>query len=45
MFTGDVGVVSMALVVVVEEVGHSLGQHLMVVRDEAVLGVTDTFVA
>ena len=31
MFTDDVGVVLMALVVVVEEVGHSLGQHLMVV--------------
>ena len=43
MFTGDSGVASIAPVVVVEEVGHSLGQHLMVVRDEAVLGVTDTF--
>ena len=37
----------MALVEVIEEVGQSPGQHLMVVvgLDEAVLGVTDTFAA
>ena len=47
MFTGDVGVASMALVKVVEEAGQSLGQHLMVVVvfDEAVLGAPDTFAA
>ena len=47
MFTGDAGVESMALVGVVEELGQSLGQHLMVVvvRDEAVLGAIDTFTA
>ena len=45
MFTGDTGVVSMALVGVVEEAGQSLGQHLMVVvvQDEAVPGATNTF--
>ena len=47
MFTDDSGVVSMALVGVVEEAGQSLGQHLMVVvvRDEVVLGAIDIFVA
>jgi len=35
----------MALVGVIEEAGHSLGHQLMVIRDEAFLGVTDTFVA
>ena len=47
MFTGGTGVVSMALVGVVEEADQSPGQHLMVVvvRDEAVLGAIDTFVA
>jgi hypothetical protein len=30
---------------VIEEVDHSLGQHLTVVGDEAVLGVTDPFAA
>ena len=47
MFTGDTGVASMALVEVIEEAGQSPGQHLMVVvvRDEVVLGVRDTFVA
>ena len=46
MFTGDASVASMALVKVIEEAGQSLGQHLMVVvvLDEAVLGVIDTFV-
>ena len=41
MFTSDVGVVSMALVDVVEEASHSLGQHLTVVGDETVLGVDE----
>ena len=38
---------SIALVGVIEEAGQSLGQHLMVVvvRDEAVPGATDTFAA
>ena len=46
MFTCDAGATSMALVDVVEEASQSLGQHLMVVivLDEAVLGVIDTFV-
>jgi ABC-type thiamine transport system substrate-binding protein len=39
----DAGEVSIAVLTVVEEAGHSLGQHLMVVRDETVLGVIDTF--
>ena len=45
MFTGDSGVASIALVGVVEEACHILGQHLMVVvvLDEAVPGATDTF--
>ena len=30
---------------IIEEVGHSLGHQLMVVQDEAFLGVIDTFVA
>ena len=36
----------MALVGVIEEVGQSLGQHLMVVvvLDEVVLGAIDTFI-
>ena len=47
MFTGDSSVASMALVNVEEEPDQSLGQHLMVVivRDEAVLGATNTFIA
>ena len=47
MFTGDSGVASMPLVDVIKEPSQSLGQHCMVVvvRDEAVLGVTDTFEA
>jgi hypothetical protein len=46
VFTGDINVVSMALVGVVEEVSQSPRQHLMVVvvRDEVVLGAIDTFV-
>ena len=45
MFIGDSSVASMALVDVIKEPGQSLGQHLMVVvvRDEAVLGGTNTF--
>jgi hypothetical protein len=47
VFTDDAGVVSMALVGVIEEAGQSPRQHLMVVvvRDEAVLGATNTFAA
>ena len=47
MFTDDSGVASIALVGVVEEAYHSLGQLLMVVgvRDEVFLGVTYTFAA
>ena len=46
MFIGDTGVVSMALVGVVEKASQSLGQHIMVVvaQDEAVPGAIDTFV-
>ena len=45
MFTGDSSVASIALVGVIEEACHILGQHLMVmvVLDEAVPGATDTF--
>ena len=35
----------MAVDSIVEEAGHSLGHQLMVVRDEAFSGVTDTFAA
>ena len=47
MFTGDAGVVLMAVLIVIEEAGHSLGQLLMVVgvQDEVFLGTTDTFAA
>jgi len=47
VFIGDTGVVSMALVGVVEKASQSLGQHIMVVvaQDEAVLGAIDTFAA
>ena len=47
MFTGDAGVALMALVEVIEEVGQSPGQHLMVVVvfGEVVLGAIDTFAA
>ena len=47
MFTCDSGVASIAPVGVIEEACQSLGQHLMVVvvLDEAVPGVTDTFAA
>ena len=33
----------MAVDSIVEEAGHSLGHQLMVIRDEASLGATDTF--
>ena len=47
MFTGDSGVASIALVGVIEEACHILGQHLMVVvvLDEVVPRATNTFVA
>ena len=35
----------MAVDSIIEEAGHSLGYQLMVVRDEASLGATDTFAA
>ena len=43
----DVGEVLIAVLTVVEEASHSLGQLLMVVGvlDEVFLGVTDTFAA
>jgi hypothetical protein len=39
--------VSLAILTIVEEASHSLGQHLTIVgvRDEVVSGATDTFVA
>ena len=45
MLTGDTGVASIALVSVIEEACHILGQYLMVVvvLDEVVLGAIDTF--
>ena len=43
MFTSDAGEVSMAVYTIIEEVGHSLGQQLMVDQDEAFLGMIDTF--
>ena len=45
MFTSDAGVVSMAVLIVIEEVSHSLRHQLIVVRDEAFPGAIDTFVA
>ena len=42
MYTRDAGEVLIAVLTVTEEDSHSLGQHLMVVADEAVLGATDT---
>ena len=45
VFNGDAGEVSFAILDVVEEVSHSLGQHLMVVGDEALLGAIDKFAA
>ena len=45
--TDDVGEVLIAVLTIVEEASHSLGQLLMVVgvQDEVFPGVTDTFVA
>ena len=43
-YTRDAGEVSIAVLTVIEEADHSLGQHLTVVGDEALLGATDTFV-
>ena len=45
MFTDDAGVVSMAVLIVVEEASHSLRHQVIVVRDEAFLEATDTFAA
>jgi len=45
VFTGDAGVVLMAVLIVVKEDSHSLGHQLIVVQDEAFLGVIDTFPA
>jgi hypothetical protein len=45
VFTGDAGVVSMAVLIVVEEAGHNLGHQLIVVRDEVFPGATDIYVA
>jgi hypothetical protein len=42
-YTRDAGEVSITILTIVEEAGHSLGQHLTVVRDEALPGVTNTF--
>ena len=43
----DVGEVLIAILTVIEEAGHSLGQLLMVVgvRDEVFLGAIDIFAA
>ena len=41
-YTRDAGEVSIAVLTVVEAAGHSLGQHLTVVGDEALLGATKT---
>ena len=43
-YTRDAGEVSIAVLTIVEEAGHSLGQHLTIVGDETVPGATDTFV-
>ena len=45
MFTSDASEVSLAVIAVVEEASHSLGQYLTVVEDEAVPGAIDTFAA
>ena len=42
--TRDASEVLIAVLTIIEEASHSLGQHLTVVRDEAVLGATDIFV-
>ena len=43
MYTRYAGEVSIVVLTVVEEAGHSLGQHLTVVGDGALPGATDTF--
>ena len=43
-YTKDAGEVSIVVLTIIEEAGHSLGQHLTVVGDEALPGVIDTFV-
>ena len=45
MFTGDAGEVLMAIHTIIEEASHSLGQQLMVDRDEAFPRATYTFAA
>jgi hypothetical protein len=45
VFTGDASVVSMVVLSVVEEASHSTRHQLIVVRDEVLLGATDTFTA
>jgi hypothetical protein len=42
-YTRDTGEVSIDVLTVVEEASHSLGQHLIVIGDEALLGVRDIF--
>ena len=42
-YTRDAGEVSIAILTIIEEAGHSLGQHLMIVGDEALPRATDTF--
>jgi hypothetical protein len=42
-YTRDAGEVSIDVLTVVEEASHSLGQHLAVIGDEALLEVRDTF--
>jgi hypothetical protein len=42
-YTRDAGKVSIAVLTIVEEADHSLGQYLTVVGDEVVLGATDIF--
>ena len=45
MFTGNASVMSMAVLIMVEEARHSLGHQLIFVRDEAFPRATDTFAA
>jgi hypothetical protein len=42
-YTRDAGEVLIAILTVVEEASHSLGQHLTLVGNEALLGAIDTF--
>ena len=43
MYTRDTGEVLIVVLTVIEEAGHSLGQHLKVVGDEVLLRATNTF--